>query len=385
MGLNKVSDSLHNILMSTIGKGDKEDRFYRFIRGHVPELDFVTEYRGKGRILDGGKFMYSRDENQHQKAIYCTFTSLDIDYYIELYKLLHKKLEYVNDFFIIQNDSKVWECDLETIEIPVRSEWHKLDKVNLKKVWRDTLSCRPSRKKYGNRNGGYPTIEDMKMQLVRNSNLPFKGMESKDLKLDVLEPKYKVFKLDKDVFIESNLGEIRALFEERTPKIQPFRPYGPIKDFYSHLELNIFWRHYASEFFYRISLRGLKCEISDFDCIIDDGEGKFSFIEIKQKDPDGKTNNSTAEVDNDNNNWTLGIEMRRLLWWLKIREKIGNEHRYIYAIRELDNIQNRNPIGWKYTLVEKFRNQIIVGSERNGACMAPYRIFNDYNYSFDHL
>jgi len=372
--------------MSTIGKGRKEDRFNRFIRGHVPELDFVKEYRGEGNILDGGKFMYSRDKNQLQTAIYCTVTSQEINSYIDLYKLISEKLEYLNGLFIVQIlDNR--GGDLQSYEVPVRSEWHPLSTKKLKKAWKERFPSRYRNRReiYGNSNKGYPKIEDMKMELVRDSRIEFKGMASRDLKLDVLKPEYKVFRFDEGSFVESEVVEIRAKFKEKNSMVHQFRPFGIVLKFYSHLEDNVFWRHYAGEFFNRILLRGLDCEISDFDCIIDDGGGKFSFIEIKQKDPDGKTNNTTGVVEENENNWALGIEMRRLLWWLKIREKIGNNHRFFYVIRELDNITNREPIGWKYTVFDNFRNQIVIGSEREGACMAPYRIFSNYNGSFPHL
>jgi len=379
-----ISESLHVVFMSTIGKGSEEDKFNRFIRGHVPELDFVTEYQGEGNILDSGKFMYSRDENQLQTAIYCTVTSQEINSYIDLYKLIFEKLKYLKALFIVQILDNS-EGDLESHEVPVRSEWHKLQGQELKKIWRETLRCGPSRKKYGNRNQGYPKIEEMKMQLVENSNISFKGTDSKELKFDVLKPEYKVFRFEQGSFVESEVVEIRANFNQTNSIIQQFRPFGIVREFYSHLEDNVFWKHYAGEFFNRILLRGLDCEISDFDCIIDDGGGKFSFIEIKQKDPDGKTNNTTGIVEENENNWTLGIEMRRLLWWLKICDNIGEEHRFYYVIRELDNLTNRDPIGWKYATFHYFRNQIIVGSERNAACMAPYGIFSNYNGSFPHL
>lgn len=129
---------------------------------------------------------------------------------------------------------------------------------------------------------------------------------------------------------------------------------------------------YANRYFLDVILRKAQGrQIIDTDAFLKINN-KYILNEVKEKSPIKDSSNQIS--------WKFGWDSRRILWYLYLTHKLNLS--ILYAVREIDNRDDRNFLRWKSIMLNDFLRGTSWSKGRAGGggedtMLAPYLFFSD--------
>jgi hypothetical protein len=327
----KIIDSLQKLMCSAIttavdAKVANNDYFKRRILGFKAEIEFEKfineKFEKKIEFLEGGQFIskkISGQKDDKNSFIYTTIDNRDPEKYIEIYKQISEWNEVKNLYFIKLNEN----------------DW-----------------------------GEEPFIA--------------KDNDKKEIKTNILKPKFNFYIFQKDQFIISKVQDFKIILEnfekpERRPNIYKLRGDEKFKYFLEY-ENTTLKKIYATRYFLDHIMRQARGrQILDLDGFIIKNK-KIILVEIKEKTPN-KNKKLNEEI-----HWQYGWDSRRLLWYLYLLKKIN--FTILYNVRQIEEREERKFLQWDSIWINDFLNGVSWSFSRSGGggedtLSAPYSYFKN--------
>lgn len=205
------------------------------------------------------------------------------------------------------------------------------------------------------------------------TSITTKNSDGERIESEIVRPTLEVFEFKDHSWINSTIEEIKDFFPEKTAAVCALKEI----ELFSYMRS---WsvpelaKIYRNRFVYDMMLNDRKKSMMDFDSMIFH-EGRYIAIESKEKDPIGKTA-KPEEPDT----WSFGWDTRRFAWYFYLNQKTGLDTWYL--IREIDDQENRNLVGWKKMDIDTFCRHTVWHFERQAqrgsTVEVPYNAFENF-------
>ena len=205
-----------------------------------------------------------------------------------------------------------------------------------------------------------------------------KDNEKKEIKTNILKPKFDFYLFQKDQFISSKVQDFKIILDnfekpERRPNIYKLRGDEKFKYFLEY-ENTTLKKIYATRYFLDHIMRQARGrQILDLDGFIIKNK-KIILVEIKEKTPN-KNKKLNEEI-----HWQYGWDSRRLLWYLYLLKKIN--FTILYNVRQIEEREERKFLQWDSIWINDFLKGVSWSFSRSGGggedtLSAPYSYFKN--------
>lgn len=314
--MQQLLNDLHRVLSTSIAN----IRLHKARSiGFKNELEFDKLISpNANNYLEGGQCLFPHLTTPATDIVYITVSTQDYARYIDFYKIL-SRLPIISNLFYI-----------------------KVDPIN---------------------SGNWTTVP---YNIKNNSN--------QKVQVDIISPKFDIFKYDRTGFTASTTTDFRSLFGTTTPRVAKNKP--DYMQYMSSYDLDEIAHIYANRCILDVLLIDKRKGMIDFDKIYFDGNN-YHCIETKEKDPGNKQTYPTNQAK-----WFFGWDSRRITWYLYLRLAL-NLNTY-YILREVNNQTSRNFVAWKQISLDNFLKSVdylseLAGGGGGGTITAPYSAFANFN------
>ena len=195
--------------------------------------------------------------------------------------------------------------------------------------------------------------------------------EAKEFSFSNILTKFEFYSFDKENFVFNQdqtltFSKIIEGFDDpkTTPSTSPLRSRDKF-DYLEDYDLELLMKIYATRYFMDYKKRE-KAHLNflDLDGFLINKENKedIRLVEIKEKEP-VKRKTKKGPILNEEQ-WTYGWDIRRLLWYVHLENQIDIP--IVYAVRQIENRYSRDFIQWDVILMSDFLKSVGWSSEVGG-------------------